>query len=143
MGNSLWTTNAADLEKEKRDLLAPRDNYNVKCLAYLRAIAALYFTGHVILVVTVTYDEFWKFLTNLTYILCMPAYQMLFYAHIKNGDFTKQAYVSPSTEDLRSNKAPFHVFKAAQFMYELGVHLALTVALAFWMVEMPAMALEN
>ena len=54
--------------------MAPSDKYSIRLLINLRLLAAIYFTVHVSIIVVVTYDEFWKYFTNLTYCLVMPAY---------------------------------------------------------------------
>ena len=68
---------------------------------------------------------------------------MLLYAHVMNGDFYKNVYLQPSSSELKSEKAPLNFYRSGIFLYELGVHLAMTVALAFWLVELPALALDN
>ena len=122
-------------------MLKPSDSYSIKCLAWLRAVAAAYFTFHAALVIIASTEDFWKYLTNLTYICVMPSYILLAIAHLKNGDFTKAVYVEPTSDDLA--KAPLTWFKWAIFMYELSMHLTLTVAMAFWLIEMPALALNG
>ena len=110
-------------------------------LFWVRALACAYFTFHVILVIVATYDEFWKFLTNLTYIVVMINYQLLFYAHLKNGDYGKTVYRIPSTKEL--SQAPYTMYRTCTFLYEFGISMTLTVAFAFWLIEFPALCLRG
>jgi hypothetical protein len=71
MENMLWP---GDHTQKQIALLAPSDKYSIRLLTNLRLVAAIYFTVHVSIIVLVTFDEFWKYFTNLTYCLVMPAY---------------------------------------------------------------------
>ena len=54
--------------------LQPSDRYTIQLLAYLRALCAIYFTAHVILVMVGTWKVWWKYLTNLTYVAVAANY---------------------------------------------------------------------
>ena len=130
-----------DNRAKKTSYLQPSDQYSIKWLAYVRLFAAVYFTFHATLVVVATFEDFWKYLTNLTYIAVMLAYQVLLYAHLVNKDFGKNEYQEPTSAEL--GQGGFRVYRLGIFLYELAVHMTLTVAFAFWLIEMPALALEG
>ena len=97
ISTDLWP---GDNSSKKINMLAPVDGQSIKTLFWVRAIACGYFTFHCTLVVIVTYDEFWKFLTNLTYIMAMISYHFLFWAHCKNQDYKKSEYRRPDLQEL-------------------------------------------
>ena len=78
-----------DNTAKKISFLMPSDRQSIKCLFWVRFVACGYFTFHVTLVIVNTYDEFWMYLTNLTYCFVMMAYCVIFYAHLKNQDYAK------------------------------------------------------
>lgn len=119
----------------------PSDQENLQRLVYVRAFACWYFTCHAGLVIIATYDEFWMYLTNLTYCAVMITYQIIFYAHYTNGDLNKTEWKEPSKSDIQ--KPPYTLYRAGTFMYELATHMTLTVALAFWLIEMPSLNLNG
>ena len=90
----LWPTDAS---VKKKEVMMPSDRYSVKFLAWLRAYACAYFTFHAILVAIATVEEFWMYLTNLTYLLVMVSYHVLLWAHVINGDFSKAQYAEPTS----------------------------------------------
>ena len=114
----------------------------MKWLALVRAFAASYFTFHVGLVLFFTFEEFWMYLTNLTYVVVMITYIVLTYAHAKNGDFTGGwSYRHPDQSSL--HRSPYTMFRQVTLLYELSLHMSLTVAFAFWLIEIPALSLKG
>jgi L-asparagine transporter-like permease len=140
MSESTWLW-PGDQDKKRKEFLMPSDNYSIKYLAWLRALTCAYFTFHALLVSIASYEDFWKYLTNLTYIIAMICYHLILWSHVANGDFTKTEYKEPTALDLQ--KSPFGMYTWCIFFYELSIHLSLTVALAFWMIEMPALCLSG
>lgn len=126
---------------KKVQMLQPNDLYNVKWLAYVRGFAAIYFIFHVNLVLIATFEEFWMYLTNLTYVAVMFNYTLLAYAHYKNGDYRRAKYEHPDHYQLRDN--PYTLYRYVTILYELSLHMSLTVAFAFWLIEIPALALRG
>ena len=142
MGNCLWP---GDNTQKQVAFLQPSDLYNSKCLALLRAFAAIYFVIHVGLVLFFTFEEFWKYLTNLVYVVVMLNYLVLVYAHVRNGDFTfsltNEAYKHPDLSSL--TQQPYTLYRVVTLFYEFSIHMSLTVAFAFWLIEIPALALKG
>ena len=134
---------ATDSEEYKRkvNLLRPSDEYSVQWLAWFRAAAAVFFVIYAAIVMIGQTEEFWKYLTNLTYITNMFAFTLLTYLHYVNGDFTRSTYQAPSHSDL--NASPFTYAKIGTYLYELSQNMNLLVAIAFWLVELPALCMTG
>ena len=67
--------------RRKVNLLRPSDEYSIQWLAWSRALSAAFFTFYATLVIVAQTEEFWKYLTNLTYITNFLAFAMLFLLH--------------------------------------------------------------
>lgn len=110
----------------------------------MRGLTAIYFTAHVLIVLIATIEDFWKYLTNLTYVVVMINYLLIVFAHAKNGDFSASFYGGYQQPDHRSlHRSPYNLYRPVTFLYEFSLHMSLTVAFAFWLIEIPALALKG
>ena len=107
-------------------------------LAFVRLVCMIYFIFQTLIVIAVTTDTFWQFLTNLTHILLMFTYFALVVMHCQAGDICCTGAKRKENGTKRETCCQLKCWKLITFMYELSVGTLLFVFVAFWFMELPA-----
>jgi len=135
MGNCLW---GDDSPQRFVGVLKPFGNIDFNTFVIGRLLIAIYFTLHAASHVVLIPIRFWEYLTNWGLISCAVLYLSIVIAHAMNGDFSKNNYVVPTSDQVaKINESRLQKWIVG--MYEWSLHLSLMITLAFWLVEIPAM----
>ena len=138
MGNALWP---GDNTEREVAFLKPHGVISLRWLAIMRTLICLYFLGQLSLNLSLVYETFYLYLTNWALASCALTYSLMAIAHCVNKDFKKESY--EEVEPLSRKSCPFDMWQLVTALYEWTLSIQVTVTLAFWFIEIPAMGLRG
>ena len=139
MGNTFFP---GDISDQQVAILKPNENISLRWLAILRLVVAVYFLGQLAFNLYQVYETFYLYLTNWALASCAFTYPILALGHCLNNDFTKIEEADGKAEK-KNNKCFKKLWKPITALYEWSISVQLTVTLAFWCVEIPAMGMRG
>ena len=139
MGNTFFP---GDISVQKNAILKPNENISLRWLAILRLVVAIYFLGQLAFNLYQVYETFYLYLTNWALASCAVTYPILALGHCLNNDFRKVDEADDKAEK-KNHKCFKKLWKPITALYEWSISVQLTVTLAFWCVEIPAMGMRG